>query len=100
MIPFLNLKAINEVHAKEITEAMTRVLHSGWYILGEEVKKFEEEFATYCKVPFCLGVGNGLDALILLLRSYIELGRLRSGDEILVPSNTYIASIQAITKRA
>lgn len=98
MIKFLDLKAINERYRDEIDVAVRRVLDSGWYLLGEECKAFEEEFAVYCGVKNCLGVANGLDALILILRGYRELGVLKAGDEVIVPANTYIASILAISR--
>lgn len=93
MIPFLDLKAINQQYQEEIKVAMERVLNSGWYILGNEVKAFEEEFAAYCGVKHCIGVANGLDALTLIIRAY----GIGNGDEVIVPSNTYIASILAIS---
>jgi dTDP-4-amino-4,6-dideoxygalactose transaminase len=98
MIKFLDLQKINQVYSQEIREAMARVLDSGWYILGEEVKKFESAFARYCGVKHCIGVGNGLDALILILEAYKVLGTLKDQDEILVPANTFIASMHAITR--
>ncbi len=98
MIPFLDVKAINAEYRNELIEAMTRVLDSGWYILGGEVENFEKEFAAYCETKHCIGVGNGLDALILVLQAYVELGIMSPGDEVLVPANTYIASILAISK--
>jgi dTDP-4-amino-4,6-dideoxygalactose transaminase len=98
MIPFLNLKEINNKYRDELTEEFTKFLDSGWYILGERVKQFETEFATFCQVKHCIGVANGLDALVLIIRAYKELGRLKEGDEIIVPANTYIASILAITE--
>lgn len=76
----------------------TRIIDSGWYIQGAEVKAFEEEFAGYCGSKHCIGVANGLDALILTLRAWKEMGKLREGDEVIVPANTYIASILAITE--
>ncbi|MCX8486833.1 MAG: DegT/DnrJ/EryC1/StrS family aminotransferase [Crocinitomicaceae bacterium] len=97
MIPFLDLKAINQQHRKDLIDAATRVIDSGWYVLGQEVKSFEKEFAAYCGVKHCIGVANGLDALTLTLRAWMELGRLQPGDEIIVPANTYIASILAIS---
>lgn len=97
MINFLDLQKINILHHKEIEEALVRVFRRGWYILGEEVKKFEENFANYCGVKHCIGVSNGLDALILIFRGYMELGKLKEGDEVLVPANTYIATILSIT---
>lgn len=98
MIPFLDLKKINEQYQNEIKEACARVIDSGWYILGNEVAEFEKEFAAYCETKHCLGVANGLDALVLILRAYIELGVMQKGDEVIVPSNTYIASILAISE--
>lgn len=98
MIPFLDLKSINNQYRNELTEAFTRVIESGWYILGQEVKAFEEEFAAYCGVKYCVGVANGLEALILIFRAYKELGIMEEGDEVIVPANTYIASILAITE--
>ena len=98
MIPFLDLKAINAQYRQELNEAMTRVLDSGWYILGKEVDDFEKEFASYCGVTHCIGVANGLDALILILQAYKELGIISEGDEVIVPANTYIATILAITR--
>jgi len=98
MIPFLDLKKINAQYQNELKEACARVIDSGWYVLGKEVAEFEKEFATYCEAEHCLGVANGLDALILILRAYIELGVMQKGDEVIVPSNTYIASILAISE--
>lgn len=96
-VPFLSLKAVNARHADELKAAAARVIDSGWYVLGEELAAFEHEFATWCGVRHAIGVGNGLDALALLLRGYIELGRLAEGDEVIVPGNTFIASFLAIT---
>lgn len=98
MIPFLDLKNINAQYRDELVEACTRVIDSGWYIQGNEVKAFEKEFAEYCGTNHCIGVANGLDALTLVLRAWKELGKLKEGDEIIVPANTYIASILAITE--
>lgn len=98
MIEFLNLLKINLQYEKEISEALQRVLHSGWYILGKEVQEFEKKFAEYCGTKFAVGVANGLDALILILEGYKALGVIKEGDEILVPANTYIASILAVSK--
>jgi dTDP-4-amino-4,6-dideoxygalactose transaminase len=97
MIKFLDLYSINQIHKKELKEAFDRVLDSGWYIMGNELKTFEIDFATYCGTKHAIGVANGLDALILIIRAYKELGVFNEGDEILVPSNTYIASILAIS---
>ena len=98
MITFLDLKEINANYREDLIEACTRVIRSGWYISGEEVTRFEAQFAEYCGSKFCIGVANGLDALTLSLRAWKELGKLKEGDEIIVPSNTYIASILAITE--
>jgi len=98
MIPFLDLKAINAQYRDELVAAATRVIDSGWYIQGGEVKAFEEEFADYCGSEHCIGVANGLDALTLTLRAWKEMGLLKEGDEVIVPANTYIASILAITE--
>ena len=97
MIPFLDLQAINAQYRTELIDACTRVIDSGWYIGGNELTAFEQEFAAYCGTTHCIGVANGLDALILTLRAWLELGRLQPGDEIIVPANTYIASILAIS---
>ncbi|KFC80959.1 DegT/DnrJ/EryC1/StrS family aminotransferase [Buttiauxella agrestis] len=97
-INFLDLHAINNRQRDELVTAFTRVLDSGWYVMGEELNKFESQFAEYCGVKHCIGVANGLDALILVLRAWKELGHLNDGDEVLVPANTYIASILAVTE--
>ncbi|MFW1957330.1 DegT/DnrJ/EryC1/StrS family aminotransferase [Acinetobacter guillouiae] len=97
MIPFLDLKEINHQYRDELIEACIRVIDSGWYIGGNELEKFEHNFAEYCGTKFAIGVANGLDALILTLRAWKELDKLKEGDEVIVPSNTYIASILAIT---
>ncbi len=98
MIPFLDLKRINRKYKSELQDEFEKFLDSGWYILGARVKQFETEFADYCQVKHCIGVANGLDALVLIIRAYKELGRLKEGDEVIVPANTYIASILAITE--
>jgi len=97
-IPFLDLKALNAQYQDEIEEACIKVINSGWYIHGDECKKFEKEFANYCGTDFAIGVANGLDALVLILSAYKELGIINEGDEVIVPSNTYIASILAISQ--
>ncbi|OIU87281.1 DegT/DnrJ/EryC1/StrS family aminotransferase [Acinetobacter sp. AR2-3] len=97
MIPFLDLKNINQQYRNELIDACSRVIDSGWYIGGKELESFENNFAEYCGTQFAIGVANGLDALILTLRAWKELGELKDGDEVIVPSNTYIASILAIT---
>lgn len=98
IVPFLDLKLINSVHKDAFSAAFNRVQENGWYILGTEVSTFEKNFAEYCGVKHCLGVANGLDALILILEAYKEMDILNTGDEVIVPSNTYIASILAISK--
>ena len=98
MIKFLNLKTINNSYEPEIMEAVRRVLNSGWYLLGEEVRKFEKEYAKFIGTRYCIGVANGFDALRLIIRANIEMGKLDERDEIIVPANTYIASILAITE--
>ncbi|MDH0032430.1 MULTISPECIES: DegT/DnrJ/EryC1/StrS family aminotransferase [unclassified Acinetobacter] len=97
MIPFLDLKNINQQYRQQLIEACTRVIDSGWYIGGTELEQFEQNFAKYCGTQYAIGVANGLDALILTLRAWKELGKLQDGDEVIVPSNTYIASILAIS---
>lgn len=98
MIPFLDLKSINTQYREDLIDAATRVIDSGWYILGQELTAFEQEFADYCGTKHCIGVANGLDALTLTLRAWKEQGKLQEGDEVIVPANTYIASILAITE--
>lgn len=97
MIPFLDLKQLNAPYMEELKAAAADVVESGWYIRGRFCQQFETAFAGYCGVKHGVGVGNGLDALTLMLRAEIELGRLQKGDEVLVPANTYIATILAIT---
>ena len=97
-VPFLSLKEVTAKYSNEIHAALSRVTDSGRYLLGEENAKFEKDFAKYIGTKYCIGVANGLDALIWILRAYIETGRLKEGDEILVPANTYIATILAITE--
>lgn len=96
MISFLNLKQINQQYLEELSQAARDVIASGWYLLGERVSKFESNLSKYVGVEHAIGVGNGLDALRLILRGYIELGVMAVGDEVLVPANTYIATILAI----
>lgn len=97
-IDFLNLKRINQQYRSELISVCEKVIDSGWYIMGNELDKFENSFANYCGAKYCIGVANGLDALTLTLRAWKELGKLADGDEVLVPANTYIASILAITE--
>jgi dTDP-4-amino-4,6-dideoxygalactose transaminase len=96
MISFLDLKKINERYETAFQEKLKAVLVNGWYVLGNEVVAFETNFAHYCGTKYCIGVGNGLDALTLIFKGYIQLGKLKKGDEVIVPANTYIASILAI----
>jgi len=98
MIPFFDLKSANLEIRDELISACTRVIDSGWYVMGNELENFEREFATYCGTKHCIGVSNGLAALTLTLRAWKEIGKLSDGDEIIVPANTYIASIIAITE--
>ena len=98
MIPFLSLKDVTDSHAKEIREAVNRVVDSGWYLQGEENKRFEENYAMYIGTDYCIGCANGLDALIWIFRAYIEMGVMKPGDEVIVPANTYIATILGITE--
>jgi dTDP-4-amino-4,6-dideoxygalactose transaminase len=98
MIPFLNLKDNVAPYKKELVDAISDVIDSGWYILGAAVSKFEGEFSTYCGVRHTIGTANGLDALTLIIRAYKEMGLFHEGEEILVPANTYIASILSITE--
>lgn len=97
MIEYLPLKRINARYDAEIREAIDRVLQSGWYLRGEATRRFEQHYAQYIGTAHCIGCGNGLDALRLILRAYIEMGRLHEGDEVIVPANTFIATILAIT---
>ena len=96
MIPFLDLHKMNHRFEKEFKNKFTDFLDAGYYILGSNVKSFEKEFATFCGTKYCIGVGNGLDALRLILEGYKTLGKLKNKDEVLVASNTYIATILAI----
>jgi dTDP-4-amino-4,6-dideoxygalactose transaminase len=96
MIQFLDLKKINAPYETAFQEKLKLVLEKGWYILGNEVATFENNFAHYCSTKYCVGVGNGFDALVLIFKGYIQLGKLQKGDEVIVPANTYIASILAI----
>ena len=98
MIKFLDLQKITEKYANEIHEAVNRVVDSGWYLQGEENKHFEQHYAEYIGTKCCVGCANGLDALIWIFRAYIELGVMKTGDEVIVPANTYIATILAITE--
>lgn len=97
MIKFLDLKNVNTQYEPELKEAANRVIESGWYLMGQELKTFEKSYANFCSVDYALGVANGLDALRLIFRAYIELGVMNLGDEVVVPANTYIASVLAIS---
>ena len=97
MIKFLDLQKINAQYEQELKMAANRVIDSGWYLMGKELETFEQSYATLCNVEFALGVANGLDALRLIFKGYIELGIMTKGDEVIVPANTYIASVLAIT---
>ena len=97
MIKFLDLQKINTQYKQELTIAANRVIDSGWYLMGKELETFERSYADFCNVKFALGVANGLDALRLIFRGYIEMGVMCKGDEVIVPANTYIASVLAIT---
>lgn len=98
MIPFLDLKALNAQHKQAMLAACERIIDSGWYVQGQAYKAFDAEFAAYCGTKHAIGVANGLDALILILRAYKEMGVMADGDEVIVPANTYIASILAISQ--
>lgn len=97
-IPFLSLKNVTAKYASEIHEAARRVIDSGWYLQGVENERFEENYAKYIGSKYCIGCANGLDALIWIFRAYIELGVMKPGDEVIVPANTYIATILSITE--
>lgn len=98
MIPFLSLKDVTALHGAEINEAVSRVVNGGWYLQGKENEKFEADYANFIGTKYCIGCANGLDALIWIFRAYIELGMMAPGDEVIVPANTYIATILAITE--
>lgn len=98
MIPFLSLKDVTALHGDEINAAVTRVVNGGWYLQGEENKKFEANYANFIGSKHCIGCANGLDALIWIFRAYKELGVMHDGDEVIVPANTYIATILSITE--
>ena len=98
MIKYLDLKAVNSLYDEEIRSAVSQVLDSGWYLKGEATRRFEQHYAEYIGTRYCIGCGNGLDALTLIFRAYMEMGVMQQGDEVIVPANTYIASILAITE--
>lgn len=97
-VPFLSLKDVTDKYSKEIHEAVSRVIDSGWYLQGKENESFEKNYASYIGTKYAVGVANGLDALVWIFRAYIELGVMKKGDEVIVPANTYIATILAITE--
>lgn len=97
-IPFLSLKDVTALHGAEINEAVSRVVNSGWYLQGAENERFEANYAKFIGTKYCIGCANGLDALIWIFRAYIEMGVMQPGDEVIVPANTYIATILAITE--
>lgn len=98
MIQFLSLKDVTDLHGAEINEAVTRVVNSGWYLQGKENEQFEANYSKFVGTEYTIGCANGLDALIWIFRAYIEMGVMRPGDEVIVPANTYIATILAITE--
>jgi dTDP-4-amino-4,6-dideoxygalactose transaminase len=98
MIPFLSLKDVTALHGAEINEAVSRVVNGGWYLQGKENETFEANYAKYIGTDYCIGCANGLDALIWIFRAYIEMGVMQPGDEVIVPANTYIATILGITE--
>ena len=98
MIQFNDLHKVNKRFENEFKGQLQNIIDSGWFILGENVEIFEVDFAAYCGTKYCIGVGNGFDALKLIFKAFIELEKLKIGDEIIVPANTYIASILAITE--
>ncbi len=98
MIPFLSLKDVTALHGAEIKEAVNRVVNSGWYLQGAENEKFEKNYSQFIGTKYTIGCANGLDALIWIFRAYVEMGVMKAGDEIIVPANTYIATILAITE--
>lgn len=98
MIPFLSLKDVTALHGAEINEAVNRVVNGGWYLQGKENERFEENYSKFIGCKYTIGCANGLDALIWIFRAYIELGVMQPGDEVIVPANTYIATILAITE--
>ena len=98
MISFLDLQRVTALHGREIHEAVAAVIDSGWYLQGEANRQFEQHYADYIGTQHCVGVANGLDALTLIYRAYIEMGVMAPGDEVIVPANTFIASVLAITE--
>jgi len=98
MIKFLDLQKVTQKYSEEIHEAVDRVVDSGWYLQGKENERFEADYARYIGTKYVVGCANGLDALIWIFRAYVEMGIMKLGDEVIVPANTYIASILAISE--
>ena len=98
MVSYLDLKRVNASFEPALSAAVNRAVRSGWYLFGENVRRFEQDFAAYCGTGHCVGVGNGLDALTLIFMGYVSMGCMRAGDEVIVPANTYIASILAVLR--
>ncbi len=98
MIPFLNIKKINGLHERQLQDAIKRVVDSGWFVLGDELNCFESEYAKYIGTNYAVGVGNGLDAITIIFKAYIEMGILKEGDEVIIPANTFIASVIAVIR--
>jgi len=98
MIPYLDLKRVTESFEPGLSRALEKTVKSGWYIRGQECEKFERDFARFCGTKFCVGVANGLEALTLIFKAYVQMGRLHLGDAVIVPANTYIASILAVNE--
>ena len=98
MIPFLNIQAITDRHGEEIAAAVAAIVHSGWYLRGEATAAFEQAYASFIGTRHCVGCANGLDALTLILKGYQALGVMKTGDEVIVPANTFIASVLAVTR--
>ena len=96
-IPFLSLKDVTALHGAEINEAVSRVVNGGWYLQGKENEQFEKHYSDFIGTKYTIGCANGLDALIWIFRAYIEMGVMKPGDEVIVPANTYIATILSIT---
>lgn len=99
-VPFLSLKDVTDKYTSEIHEAVNRVVDSGWYLQGKENEQFEKDYSSYIGTKYCVGCANGLDALIWIFRAYIEMGVMKKGDEVIVPANTYIATILSITENS
>ena len=97
MIPFYDLKSINKIYEKKFIEVIRRVINSNYYMIGPETRNFENKYAKFCNTSYCIGFGNGLDALTITLKSLKEIGLIHDGDEVLVPANTYIATILSIS---